>query len=223
MIYAQGNEEDLGSIYQNILILSNLLENVAIIAIEYPGYGIYRGFGKCTESRLVKTLETTYVYVRNELNIPKENIIICGRSIGTYPAACTAKFFEPLALILISPFAAIEHVASKFIGKYFADKILGRRFSTMDAIKDLRIPFLIIHGEKDELIPYKHALFLFENAKNVTASRKFLHISKEMTHNKFDIVKDLCSPILKFLSSISPNAQDLNISLDFPQGNKRND
>jgi pimeloyl-ACP methyl ester carboxylesterase len=203
MLYAHGNEEDLGNIYQMLCVLSNLLESVAIIAVEYPGYGIYQGFGKCTESRLLKTLETAYIFIRNDLNVPKENIIICGRSIGTYAASRVAKLFEPCALILISPFAVMEHVASRFIGRFLAKYILGNRFSTLEIIREASTPLLIIHGEKDELIPVEHAKFLYKQAWKIPENQKFIHISSAMTHNKIDFIQDLSDPISKFIKIFS--------------------
>ena len=52
-----------------------------ILAIEYPGYGIYPGETKA--EKICEDSEVLFDYLVKELEFPAERIVIFGRSIGT--------------------------------------------------------------------------------------------------------------------------------------------
>jgi hypothetical protein len=208
MLYAHGNEEDLGGIYRNLAAMCNVLENVAICAIEYPGYGIYQGFGKSTESRVFSTLESVFFFCKKELHIPTNRIVLCGRSLGTNPITQLAVHYGGAGMILISPYTSIESVAAQFVGKKVAKKVVGKKFATVDVIESVKCPVLIIHGKQDELIPVSHAETLFEHCIQVSDDKKMLVMPADMTHNKFDLMSDIISPMHKFVKMLAASSPD---------------
>ena len=57
------------------------------MAIEYPGYGIYKdSSGKNKAEQIIKDAESVYKYFTNFLEVDKNDILIGGRSIGSGPA-----------------------------------------------------------------------------------------------------------------------------------------
>lgn len=83
LLYFHGNAEDIGAAYDLLDHLrSTLLMHV--IAIEYPGYGIYTG--KPSASRVIDDANNVFQYLVTELSISSRDIIVFGRSIGTGPA-----------------------------------------------------------------------------------------------------------------------------------------
>ena len=73
------------------------------MAMEYPGYGLYTGM-KANEDQIKEDAETVYAFIINSLHKKQNDILVFGRSIGTGPACHIASKYEPLALILMSPF-----------------------------------------------------------------------------------------------------------------------
>lgn len=69
--------------------------------------------------------------------------------------------------------------------------LVRERFDNLSEIKKVRCPTLIIHGQKDTLIPESHAIELH---KNCSAPSKLI-MPEKMTHNDFDIYNDLVKPI----------------------------
>jgi predicted esterase len=62
---------------------------------------------------------------------------------------------------------------------------------------------LLIHGEQDEVIKVTHGknlahIYETENQYNKLATKVY---PRRMTHNSFDIKKDIIAPILQFLKS----------------------
>lgn len=105
-----------------------------ILAMEYPGYGIYQG--KPTPEQLIEDAETVYSFLVNILDYKEEEIIIFGRSIGTGIATALAaykkySFFILLvircgALILMSPFTSIRNTAKDLVGGVLSGVLMER-------------------------------------------------------------------------------------------------
>lgn len=129
----------------------------------------------------------------NELNFPEKNIIIFGRSIGTGPATHLAARRSPAALILMSAYISIKAVVVHLIGRFLA-ALVADRFKNIDEIQKVKVPTFFLHGKKDDLIPCYHSKELYNKS----------HIGEywfpnDMTHNSFNIIKDLLIPIDNFL------------------------
>lgn len=82
---------------------------VHVIAVEYPGYGVYDG-ESATAEKIIEDAETVLIFIKNELKWKESDIIICGRSIGSGPACYLAANYKPAALVLISPHTSIRGV-----------------------------------------------------------------------------------------------------------------
>ena len=126
-----------------------------------------------------------------------------GRSIGTGPAlhlaaySCYTLGRTPCSLVLVSGFEDLSALISDMIGKV-AGFIVKNRFRNADMIEHVNCPALLIHGKKDQLIPWRHSYTLFKRSKGPCS----LMLSEEMTHDSFDFVEDLTQPIYFFLVQV---------------------
>jgi pimeloyl-ACP methyl ester carboxylesterase len=168
-----------------------------VVAYDYPGYGL--STGDCCESTALKSIEVMMDHMISAMEIPARNIVLFGQSIGTGIAAhgleyTVAKYMENVAaLILLSPYRSIKKLAEDLTEKMTknsayatcasAGSFIMNRFDTEDKLKRCTAPLLIIHGERDELIPIAHAIELFNVAKCL---KKELHVAKDATHNQFN-------------------------------------
>jgi pimeloyl-ACP methyl ester carboxylesterase len=87
---------------------------VHVIAVEYPGYGIYDGQPEAYQ--IQKDAEAVYDYLTLAQGIPESQIILFGRSIGTGPATYLASRKSPCALLLMSPFTSIRDIVKESAG-----------------------------------------------------------------------------------------------------------
>ena len=60
------------------------------------------------------------------------------------------------ALVLISAFTSIRAVAKSLAGGVI-QFLVKDRFRNIDLIKKVTAPTFLVHGKKDELIPYSHS------------------------------------------------------------------
>jgi fermentation-respiration switch protein FrsA (DUF1100 family) len=124
------------------------------------GWGVYmmtyRGYGGSTgspsETNNVADAHLAYGALVREGVAPK-SIIAYGESLGTNIAARIAAEREVGGLILDAPYTSIVDVAAgayPFLPvRYFLDD----RYETTRYIASVKVPLLILHGERDPVIP----------------------------------------------------------------------
>ncbi|MFB2972952.1 alpha/beta hydrolase [Aerosakkonema sp. BLCC-F183] len=163
ILYSHGNAEDLGDM---LPILRELRElGFSVFAYDYRGYGTSQGTP--SESNAYKDVDTAYDYLTRKLNIPTQNIIVYGRSVGGGPSVDLASRKSVGGLILESAFTKAFLVVTRIPIVPF-DK-----FANIDKIKMVRCPVLIIHGTSDSVIPFSHGEQLFATANQ---PKRFLWI-----------------------------------------------
>lgn len=160
LIYFHGNGEDVNMAYD---LLSNLRNNLQInvLAVEYPGYGIYRG--SPSAERIIQDSLKVYEYLM-DLGFKKQNILVVGRSIGSGAATELAARREIGVLALISPFTSLKDVVKEMVGR-FLKFLVKERFNNLENIAKVSCPTLIVHGTQDAMIPVEHSFLLHGNGE----------------------------------------------------------
>mmetsp|Transcript_9693 Transcript_9693/g.14755 ORF Transcript_9693/g.14755 Transcript_9693/m.14755 type:complete len:270 (+) Transcript_9693:987-1796(+) len=149
---------------------------------------------EANEENILDDATYIYDYVSQVLGIEDENIIIFGRSMGTGPATHVAAKRRPAALMLMSSFKSIRAIAEDQAGSLLK-YLIQDRFNNLAKIKDVRCPTFLVHGMKDNLIPYSHSKALHEECGGPCS----IVIPSKMDHNNFDFIEDLITPFYHFL------------------------
>jgi abhydrolase domain-containing protein 17 len=137
---------------------------MSVMAVEYPGYGIYRG-KDCSANKIKEDAITVFKYIMNSFKIKEKNVLVFGRSIGTGPACFLAESYQNIkALILQSPYTDISVVAEDNIGikSNLLQVVMASHFQNIKTIKKIEAPILFIHGKKDLSIPFEHSEILYK-------------------------------------------------------------
>jgi uncharacterized protein len=124
----------------------------------------YRGFGKSEGSlngqkQLFQDMQALYNEIKKDY--PEEQIVVLGYSIGTGPAAKIASTNNPRLLILQAPFYNLTDVMSRYY-PFIPTFILKYRFPTNEYLPRCKMPVVIFHGDRDEVIDYGSSLKLKE-------------------------------------------------------------
>ena len=82
------------------------------------------------------------------------SIILFGESLGAAVAVQTAGQREVRALILEAPFTSAVDVAVKTYPYLPARWLMKDRFESVNHIKFIGAPVLVIHGETDQVVPF---------------------------------------------------------------------
>lgn len=193
IIYFHGNAEDIG---YSSLFFSELTEEWGchVLAVEYPTYGVYTQ-RSLSESNICSDATMIYRFLTDQIGMRPSQILIFGRSMGSGPACYLASRQEVAGLILFSPYKSLKLAAKAMVGS-FMGSFVNERFRNIDAIDNVSCPLLVIHGEKDKVIPYTHGEELFKKYKHET---KMLLTPSEMTHNEYRLYNDLVNPVKEFI------------------------
>jgi pimeloyl-ACP methyl ester carboxylesterase len=85
--------------------------------------------------------------------VPVEKTTLMGQSLGSGVAAEMARRGLGARLVLLSPYTSIPEVAARVVPILPGRLLVRDRFATAEKAPEIRVPTLIVHGEKDELIP----------------------------------------------------------------------
>jgi len=143
-----------------------------VFAYDYPGYGISEGTP--TEASVNESAEKAWKFLRETIGIPAERVIIVGRSVGCGPSLALAQKNAHAGLILISPFRSAFQSVTR------VPLFLGDMFPNEKVITNISTPLLIIHGEKDSVIPCSQGRALFDKSPS---NQKTLLMLPNCGHN----------------------------------------
>ena len=143
----------------------NLFHDLGLncLIFDYRGYG--GSEGAASEEGTYLDARAAYEWLVREKKVSAKNIIIFGRSLGASIAAQLASEIEAGSLVLESAFTSYVDMGQKLY-PYMPVRWFARfNYNTVDYIKDLRCPVMVIHSRDDEIVPFEFGLKLY-NAAN---------------------------------------------------------
>ena len=157
LIYFHGNAGNLYSRFEPATRIYQLGYNVLLVS--YRGYA--KSTGKPTEAGIFLDGEAAVNYAISELGYQEENIALLGRSLGSTVAVHIAQHRNFQAVLLITPLTSGRDMAVA-MGLGMLKFLAGNSYNSLEKINNLRSPVLIIHGDRDEVVPYHMGKKLFE-------------------------------------------------------------
>jgi uncharacterized protein len=124
---------------------------LGVILLEYPGYG--RSAGRPSESSIREAILAADRWARGQADIDSSRIVPYGRSLGGSPAALLAAERAVPALILESAFTSARAFASQFRAPGF---LVRDPLDTLASVRRFPGPILVLHGDRDEIVPTDH-------------------------------------------------------------------
>lgn len=179
IVYVHGNAMTLGSLHESGL--PGLISDTAaadVITVEYPGYGVAPPCAGDMDNACCSNVATVLSHVRRH---GASNVVLMGRSLGC-AIALRAMTTNPRLnnvvshVILLSGFSSIRDMChAEWQKKIVRDRLVSKRNITTLAPS---IGVSLLHGTKDEVVPYEHAKVL-HNARPGSV----LHPIVDMNHN----------------------------------------
>lgn len=194
IFYLHSNAEDLGRCHGFCTSVRAQFQ-VHVFAVEYPGYGICPG-GQSDETSVTENAFVAFRFIYEVLKWPLDSIIIMGRSIGCGPAISVTVRYQVSGLILVSPMLSVKDICWDVAGPL--SYVMEERFPNKERVPLIRSPLLVVHGQKDVIVPCRHGVELYR----VCRSRKLLVCPQDMEHNT-NLLADvtyLVLPMLQFFA-----------------------
>jgi uncharacterized protein len=160
LLFAHGNG---GNISYRVDIAAKLhAEGFSVLFFDYRGYG--KSEGEPTERGTYKDAEGALGYLSKELGIPIPRIVPVGESMGAAVVVDVCTRYDFRAAVLISPSTRFCDVMSHLYPDRSLDKKFDDIYDSSRKISKIRSPVLIVHGDRDEWVPFKQGKELYEKA-----------------------------------------------------------
>lgn len=160
LLWSHGNA---GNIIHRLDNLRELHERgLTAFLYDYRGYG--RSEGVPSEQGLYLDALAAYDHLANERKIPTGRIVDFGRSLGAAVAGDLARRRSVAGLILETPFPSVEAVARRVFHGLPAHLLLKSRFDLASRLKGIHVPVLVLHGDRDTVIPFDLGRAVYEAA-----------------------------------------------------------
>ena len=161
LLYCHGNGEDIYECVRSAVMCDFIPPDVAFAAVAYPGYGLSEGVQ--SEAGCYRNAHRLYEWMRTDMGFAPKDIIVVGYSLGTGVAIELANACPVRAVMLLAPF-----VSGRRLIEYW-DPALGgvlspelEAFPSIHRVGNVTCPVAVIHGEKDNVVPFMQGEELYE-------------------------------------------------------------
>ena len=161
-LWFHGNAGSISNRLDNLKRLHDEL-GVNVLIFDYRGYGASEG--SPSEEGLYLDAEAALSYLRSRSDVSRERIIYFGRSLGAGVAVELALRAPPYGLILESAFPSIPYMARQAYPWFpFVQFFVRSRYDALDKLQRLGVPKLLLHGDRDDIVPIDAGRELFDAA-----------------------------------------------------------
>jgi fermentation-respiration switch protein FrsA (DUF1100 family) len=162
LVWFHGNAGNIGHRVDNLAELHARL-GVSIFIFDYRGYG--RSEGTPSERGTYLDAQAALDYLESRQDLAGHKTVLFGRSLGCAIAAEAATRNEAYALVLESPYTSVRAMARRvypFIPGI--GLLVSTKYDCLAKVKNVHIPIMVLHGDRDEIVPFDMGRELFEAA-----------------------------------------------------------
>jgi hypothetical protein len=159
LLWFHGNAGNLSHRVDLLRLLHHELKT-NIFMVDFREYG--RSEGVVSEEGTQQDALAAYDYLLTRSDIDSEKIIVFGQSLGAAVAVELATSRDLQGLILEAPFTSIREMARVVFPWLPIGRFLSTKYDSISKIKQIRVPFLVMHGDQDEVIPFSQGQQLYE-------------------------------------------------------------
>lgn len=141
--------------------------NYDLVMVDYRGYGKSSGRIE-SEAQLRADVRAAWDAIAPEYEGKRR--VIYGRSLGTGLAAMLSADVAPDLTVLVSPYCRMTDLA-RLHYPWVPPALLRYPLATCDAIARVATPVLLVHGERDEVVPVEQSERLLARAPHAELLR----------------------------------------------------
>ena len=161
LLWFHGNAGNLSHRVDQLRNLHHVVR-VNILMIDYREYG--RSEGQVSEAGTYQDALAAYDYLVKRHGPEPSRIVAYGQSLGAAVAVELAIQRELYGLILEAPFTSIQDMAKVHYPWFPLGSLLSIRYDSLSKINKVGVPLLVLHGNRDEIVPYEQGKKLYDAA-----------------------------------------------------------
>lgn len=163
VLLLHGNGGNISHRVQKMRIFHDL--GLEVLVFDYRGYG--RSKGAPSEKGLYADARAAYDHLVVERGAAPAKIILYGESLGSAVAVELATEKEVGGIILEGAFTCVADMARR-VFPYLPTLFLRYRFNTLEKVRRVKVPLLVIHSRNDEVVPFSMGRRIFDAAHSDT-------------------------------------------------------
>ncbi len=160
VLLAHGNAGNLSHRLDRTLFLQSRL-GADVLLFDYRGYG--KSEGSPDEEGTYRDARAAYRWLTEARRVPTDRLVLFGESLGSAVVLDLALAHPCRALVLEAPFTSVPDMAAVVL-PFLPRAFVRTRYDNLGKVGRLRVPLLVLHGDRDEVVPFAQGRRLFERA-----------------------------------------------------------
>jgi pimeloyl-ACP methyl ester carboxylesterase len=159
-LLSHGNAGNISHRLDRALLLQARLKS-SVFLYDYRGYGASEG--SPDEAGTYRDARAAYRYLVEEKQVKPDELVLFGESLGSAVSLELALDHPAAALVLEAPFTSVRDMARTTILAPLAP-FVRTRYESLARVPRLRMPLLVVQGDRDEVVPPAQGRRLFDAA-----------------------------------------------------------
>lgn len=175
VLLCHGNGGDIGDRIAHTRLLA--MAGFDVLLFDYRGYG--RSSGRPSVEGTHRDALAAHAALL-ERAAEDDRVFYLGESLGGAVALALALKRPPAGLILQSAFTSVRDMA-RLHYPYIPQALVPDAYPSIALIRNLPAPLIVLHGERDNIVPASHAKALYDAAR----APKRIRVFERIGHNDF--------------------------------------
>jgi uncharacterized protein len=174
LLLCHGNAGNVGDRVLHAALLT--AAGFDVLLFDYRGYG--HSSGRPSEEGTYRDARAALACLLEQPNVDAARVFYLGESLGGAVAVDLALERPPAGLVLLSAFTSVRELG-RLHYPFLPASLIPDAYPTVRRIHDLRAPLLVLHGDRDDIVPLSQGRALFEAAPEP----KRMHVFLGVGHN----------------------------------------
>jgi fermentation-respiration switch protein FrsA (DUF1100 family) len=159
LLFFHGNAGNIGDRVLNAALLS--AAGFDVLLFDYRGYG--QSTGSPDEQGTYRDARAALAALAQRPGVNRDRVFFLGESLGGAVALSLAVEFPPRGLVLQSTFTSVRKAARRHY-PFIPTPLIPDAYPSLRLITSLRAPLLVLHGDRDNIVPLAHGQALLDAA-----------------------------------------------------------
>ena len=174
LLLCHGNAGNVGDRILHAAVLTTA--GFDVLLFDYRGYG--HSSGRPSEEGSYLDARAALACLLEQPKVDAARVFCLGESLGGAVAVDLALERPPAGLVLLSAFTSVRELG-RLHYPFLPASLIPDAYPTVRRIHDLRAPLLVLHGDRDDIVPLSQGRALFEAAPEP----KRMHVFLGVGHN----------------------------------------
>jgi fermentation-respiration switch protein FrsA (DUF1100 family) len=174
VLFCHGNGGNVGDRVLHAALLHRA--GLDVLLFDYRGYG--HSTGRASEEGTYRDARAARASLLDRPGVDAGRVLYVGESLGGAVAVALAHEAPPAGVVLVSTFTSVRDIARRHY-PFVPAAAVPDAYPSLRLVGELRAPLLVLHGDRDDLVPLMYGQELYDAAPEP----KRMHVLAGVGHN----------------------------------------